>query len=102
MIFPYFRRQFALYFYDGRSRLERVVNARGQALRHFYQPWGGLERVVHDLTNDGEDSGDRVVSYTYDANGNVTSTKDTDPRWSWEFLPCPAGRRSFKAPWPLT
>lgn len=53
-----------------------MLTARGHALRHFFYPWGGLERVVHDLANDGEDPVDRKVSYTYDENGNVTSTRD--------------------------
>ena len=66
------------YAYDGRGRLERVTNARGQILHSSYFAWGGLEKQVYDLDGDGAESGEREVSYTYDLDGHVTSTSDSD------------------------
>ena len=64
------------YDYDGRGRLVKLTNAREEALLHFYHPWGGLQRGARSRDN-GEQSSDRKVSYTYDFNGNVRATVDT-------------------------
>ena len=61
------------YDYDERGRLETVTNARNQVLSHVYLPWGGLDRVDHDVDGGGTD---RTVSYTYDNEGNVLTTSD--------------------------
>jgi len=66
------------YLYDARSRLAKTTNARGQDLVYGYFPFGGLETVLFDADHDGlAGTGERTLSYTYDPNGNVTSTKDT-------------------------
>jgi RHS repeat-associated protein len=61
------------YLYDDRDRLDLVTNARGHTLDYAYFPWGGLEKIEHDLDGGGVD---RTISFTYDDNGNIATTTD--------------------------
>lgn len=65
------------YGYDPRGRLDTVTNARDNVLDYGYFPWGGLENVEH-FVDAGAPTPDRTVSYTYDDNGNIEATSDTD------------------------
>jgi RHS repeat-associated protein len=80
------------YDYDARSRMIQVINARGDELVYDYAPWGGLESVLHDTDQDGDiDTGERLISHTYDDNGNLLTTSDsqiqTGPLYTFSYDP---------------
>jgi RHS repeat-associated protein len=63
------------YFYDGRDRVDYLVNARGHKLDYGYETWGPIkEEKQYPTTSSSTPT--RTITNFYDLDGNVTSVVD--------------------------
>jgi RHS repeat-associated protein len=61
--------------YDARDRLERIITARGQKIDFSFEPWGPKKAEKYYPTVSAT-TADRIISYAYDNDGNVTGIAD--------------------------
>jgi RHS repeat-associated protein len=63
------------YAYDGRDRVDFVINARGNKLDYDYETWGPVKEEKQ-YTSTSSPTATRTISYVRDLDGNVTSVAD--------------------------
>lgn len=75
-------------YYDDQSRIDYVVNARGNKIDYTFEPWGGLSQIQY-FDTESSVTPNKTVTYTHDNNGNILSvTDDTiqqDPIYQFSY-----------------
>lgn len=68
--------QFVQYVYDGRGRVQRILDSRGHKTEFAYEEWGYVSEERRFATA-AATVPSRTIAYTYDDDGNITSESDS-------------------------